>query len=58
LILEDPSLWSGEAPPDRFGFGATYLDRAKTYVRECQRSAEATIVPWFVRNTKDGYRLY
>src|SRR4029078_6736437 len=44
--------------PDKFGFGATYLDRAKTYVRECQRSAETTIVPWFLRNTKDGYRLY
>ncbi len=58
LILEDPSVWTQAAPPDRFGFGATYLDRAKTYVRECQRSAETTIVPWFVRRTKDGYRLY
>jgi hypothetical protein len=27
-------------------------------VRECQRSAETTIVPWYVRPTKDGYRLY
>jgi hypothetical protein len=58
LILEDSSLWNQTAPPDKFGFGATYLDRAKTYVRECQRSAETTIVPWFLRNTKDGYRLY
>ena len=58
LILENPSVWNETAPPDRFGFGATYLDRAKTYVRECQRSAETTIVPWFVRTTKDGYRLY
>jgi protein-S-isoprenylcysteine O-methyltransferase len=58
LILENPSIWSEEAPTDTFGFGATYLDRARTYVRECQRSAETTIVPWFVRTTKDGYRLY
>jgi protein-S-isoprenylcysteine O-methyltransferase Ste14 len=58
LILEDPSLWAQTAPADKYGFGATYLDRAKTYVRECQRSAETTIVPWFVRSTKDGYRLY
>jgi len=58
LILENPSIWSEQAPTDTFGFGATYLDRAKTYVRECQRSAETTIVPWFVRSTGDGYRLY
>jgi hypothetical protein len=57
LILEDPSLWTQTAPADTYGFGATYLGRAKTYVRECQRSAETTIVPWYVRNTKDGYRL-
>ena len=58
LILEYPAVWDQSAPPDKFGFGATYLDRAKTYVQECQRSAETTIVPWFVRGTKDGYRLY
>jgi protein-S-isoprenylcysteine O-methyltransferase Ste14 len=58
LILENPAVWNQTAPPDRFGFGATYLDRAKTYVRECQRSAETTIVPWFVRSTKNGFRLY
>ena len=57
LILENPPVWPESAPPDRFGFGATYLDRARTYVRECQRSAETTIVPWYVRGTKDGYRL-
>ena len=58
LILESPDVWNLTAPPDQFGLGATYLDRTRTYVRECQRSAETTIVPWFVRNTKDGYRLY
>ena len=57
LILENPPVWNQPAPPDKFGFGETYLDRAKTYVRECQRSAETTIVPWFVRSTKDGYHL-
>jgi len=57
LILENPAVWNETAPPDTFGFGATYLERAKTYVRECQRSAETTIVPWYVRQTKDGYRL-
>ncbi len=58
LILENPAVWNLAAPRDRFDFGTTYLDRAKTYVRECQRSADTTIVPWFVRNTKEGYRLY
>ncbi len=58
LILENPPVWNETAPTDRFGFGGTYLERAKTYVRECQRSAETTIVPWYVRKTKDGYRLY
>jgi hypothetical protein len=58
LILEDASLWNQTAPSDKFGFGATYLDRAKTYVRECQRSAETTIVPWYLQNTRVGYRLY
>jgi protein-S-isoprenylcysteine O-methyltransferase Ste14 len=57
LILENPAVWNETAPPDRFGFGATYLERAKTYVRECQRSAETTIVPWYVHQTKDGYHL-
>ena len=58
LILEEPSLWGKTAPKDTYGFGATYLDRAKTYVRECQRSAETTIVPWYVKKTKAGDRLY
>lgn len=57
LILENPAVWNEAAPPDQFGFGATCLDRAKTYVRECQRSAETTIIPWYVRKTKDGYHL-
>ena len=57
LILENPAVWNETAPPDNFGFGANYLERAKTYVRECQRSAETTIVPWYVHQTKDGYRL-
>ncbi|HEU6448588.1 MAG TPA: hypothetical protein VFV23_09155 [Verrucomicrobiae bacterium] len=57
LILENPDVWNETAPTDTFGFGATYLERAKTYVRECQRSAETTIVPWYVHQTKDGYHL-
>jgi hypothetical protein len=57
LILENPSLWSQEAPADTYGFGKTYLDRAKPYVNECQKSAETSIVPWFVRNTRDGCHL-
>ncbi|HEX4120957.1 MAG TPA: hypothetical protein VH619_10100 [Verrucomicrobiae bacterium] len=57
LILENPAVWNETAPTDKYGFGATYLDRAKTYVNECQRSAETTIVPWYVRSTRDGYRL-
>lgn len=58
LILENSAVWNETAPPDHFGFGSTYLDRAKTYVNECQKSAETTIVPWYVRETKEGYHLY
>lgn len=57
LILENPTVWSLDAPTDTFAFGKTYLDRAKTYVNECQKSAETTIVPWYVHDTKDGYHL-
>ena len=57
LILENPAIWPETAPADTYGFGATYLERAKTYVNECQRSAETTIVPWYVQSTQDGYRL-
>ncbi len=58
LILENPSVQDQAAPQDIYGFGRTYLDRARTYVRECQRSAETTIVPWYVTKAKAGYRLY
>ncbi|HXF10901.1 MAG TPA: hypothetical protein VN625_08960, partial [Desulfuromonadaceae bacterium] len=36
LILQMPSLWNQSVPDgDPFGYGATYLARAKTYVLRC-----------------------
>jgi len=57
LILETPSLWPEEAPSDTYGFGKTFLERAKASVNECQKSAETPLVPWYVRSREDGYRL-
>jgi len=57
LILESPELWDQAAPTDTYSYGKTYLERAKTYVRECQKSAETTIVPWYLHKAAEGYRL-
>ncbi len=43
LILDDKSLWNEKLPD-----GTTYLDRAKTYVRECDRTIDTYLLPYFV----------
>lgn len=47
LILRDKSLWD-QAPGanDKFGYGKTYLERARTYVRECDRSIDTFLMKW------------
>jgi hypothetical protein len=56
LILKDKSLWNGKPSfGDPFNFGPTYLDRAKTYVRECDRTIDTFILPWIVRPDSNRY---
>jgi hypothetical protein len=57
LILQQPSL-ANEKPAigDPFGYGATYMERARTYVRECDRTIDTFILPYFV--SADDNRYY
>ena len=43
LILQDKSLWN-----EKLSDGGTYLDRAKKYVRECDKTIDAYLLPYFV----------
>ncbi|MGN6370739.1 MAG: hypothetical protein ACTHN5_20995 [Phycisphaerae bacterium] len=56
LILQDKSLWS-QSPEgdDPYSFGKTYLDRAKTYVREADRTTDNFIIPYFVQTGTNRY---
>ena len=39
LILQNPSLWNQTVPDGNpYGYGATYLDRAKNYVQKCDEA--------------------
>ena len=50
LILQTKSLWNAKAPGgDARGFGATYRERACTYVRELDRTADTFLLKWYVR---------
>ncbi len=51
LILQDKSLWS-EKQPD----GSTYLERAKKYVRECDKTIDTYLLPHFVDPQTHLYR--
>jgi hypothetical protein len=57
LILENKKLWAGKVPGgDPLGFGATYRERAATYVREMDRTMDTFIVKWLVH--PDTQRCY
>lgn len=50
LILQHPALWKTTVP-DRnpFGYGATYLERAKTYVAKCDEANDGYFLKWLVQ---------
>jgi hypothetical protein len=49
LIVQNRGLWDVTVPGgDPNGFGATYLQRAKTYLRACDQSMDEYFVKWFV----------
>jgi hypothetical protein len=48
-ILKTRSIWNESVGvEDKFNFGATYLDRAKTYVRECDRTLDSFLIPHWI----------
>ena len=54
LILKTPAIWTNKvAISDPNNFGATYKERALTFVREMDRSVDSFVLPWFVSKT-DG----
>jgi hypothetical protein len=56
-ILETKPLWNEKVSfGDPDGFGATYLGRARTFVRESDRTMDTFIIPWMVRTNSN--RLY
>jgi hypothetical protein len=46
LILEHQELWNQTVPfGDSFHYGETYLERAKTYVKELDRTEDTYMIP-------------
>lgn len=59
LILQHPALWKTVVPDgDRWGNGATYLARAKTYVREADRCFDAHYFPYDLDLSDKNYLKY
>lgn len=49
LILQHPALWKTTVPDgDPYGYGVTYLDRAKGYIAKCDEANDDYFLQWFV----------
>lgn len=56
LVLQKPALWQTPVPGgDPNGYGTTYLARAKTYVRELDRTIDTFIAPHFVKSGSNRF---
>ncbi len=52
LILQTPSLWNASVSVgDPHGYGATYLQRAQTYLTQMELTQSAYMVPHFINST-------
>jgi hypothetical protein len=52
LILTTPALWPRTVPDgDPFHHGATYLDRAKRFIAECEKTEDTYLVKYFIHPT-------
>jgi hypothetical protein len=52
LILQTPAIWSKTVPDgDPHKLGATYLDRAKRFLSECEKSEDTYLVKYFINPT-------
>jgi len=59
LILQTPSIWSTNvAVGDPYGYGATYKDRALTYITQADLTAVNYIVPWFITAPGQGLQYW
>ena len=59
LILKTPALENQIVPDgDPFHYGATYGERARSFVRQVDATADAFVVPWFVRKTDHNHYFY
>ncbi|MGP3980453.1 hypothetical protein [Streptomyces sp. KR80] len=55
-ILQKKSLWDTKVPfGDPHGYGATYLARAKTYVKELDRTIDTFLAPHFVKSGSNRF---
>jgi hypothetical protein len=49
LILQHPALWKTTVPDgNSYGYGVTYLDRAKSYIAKCDEANDDYFLKWFV----------
>lgn len=54
LILQTPSIWNMTVPVgDPHGYGATYLQRAQTYVTQMEDTQNSYMLPYFIAPTTD-----
>jgi len=60
LIIDHKELWNDTVPvEDKLHLGTTYIERARSYVRESNVTIDTFIVPWSVRTMTNGdLRLY
>ncbi|MDP4292182.1 MAG: hypothetical protein Q8908_13960, partial [Bacteroidota bacterium] len=50
LIIQDKNLWNQKVVTgDPFQFGKTYIERARTYLKECNKTIDEFILPNFVK---------
>ena len=57
LILETPTIWNKAVPDgNSYGFGATYRDRAITYLTQADYVNENYLRPWFVDPSTNRFR--
>ncbi len=48
-ILNTPDIWEKEVPDgDPKGYGKTYLERAKTYVKMCDETLQEFLIPYYI----------
>ncbi|HVU34964.1 MAG TPA: hypothetical protein VHE61_16135, partial [Opitutaceae bacterium] len=56
LILESPaSLQNATTASDPYGYGATYRERALTYITQCDQTEDTYLFVWFVNSSNQWW---